>query len=138
MRSGERVFVDTGAWIALAVATDPLHLRALDEWPVLDREGARLVTSVPVMLETFAFLDRKTSHATAMTWRASLARIKRFEILSCEPADLDAAWPWLDNPSFHRLSLVDATSFVIMRRHRIRRTWAFDTHFLRAGFIVAP
>ena len=138
MKSSDRVFVDTGAWVALAVATDPLHRRAVDEWKVLVGRGSRLVSSVPVVLETFTFLDRRTSHATAMTWRESLSRVKRFDILACEPADLEAAWPWLDDPAFHRLSLVDATSFALMRRLRIQRAWTYDTHFLQAGFRIAP
>ncbi len=34
---------------------------------------------------------------------------------------------------FRRLSLVDATSFVLMREHRIRTAFAFDIHFSIAG-----
>ena len=32
MRTRERVFVDTGAWIALALTRDPLHPRAAETW----------------------------------------------------------------------------------------------------------
>jgi predicted nucleic acid-binding protein len=32
MRQGERVFVDSGAWIALALARDPLHPEAREQW----------------------------------------------------------------------------------------------------------
>jgi len=31
IRSGETVFVDTGAWIALAQSRDPLHLRVMSK-----------------------------------------------------------------------------------------------------------
>ena len=34
----------------------------------------------------------------------------------------------------HRLSLVDATSFTLMARHRLRAAFTFDTHFAEAGF----
>ena len=53
IRGNEQVFVDTGAWVALAVSRDPLHLRARQTWDDLRKHGARLVTSVPVVMETF-------------------------------------------------------------------------------------
>jgi hypothetical protein len=44
MRQGEPVFVDSGAWIALALARDPLHGQAREEsrgvGPVAGRGGS--------------------------------------------------------------------------------------------------
>lgn len=130
----EKAFVDTGAWIALAVVRDALHERAVAAWQTLDHAAARLYTSVPVVLETFTYLDRKGSRDLAQRWRASLGAIPRFQVVGCQPAELEAAWPWLDRPELYRLGLVDATSFVIMRKHGIRVAFAFDTHFATAGF----
>jgi len=42
-------------------------------------------------------------------------------VLACEPADLAEAWQWLARRDLHKLSLVDATSFVLLARTR------FDT-----------
>ena len=41
MRTRERVFVDTGAWIALALTRDPLHPRAAETWALLHGSGAQ-------------------------------------------------------------------------------------------------
>ena len=75
MREGEAVFVDTGAWIALAVSRDPLHARAREQWEILEGAGARLHTSVAVVLETFTFLARNTARDVAWhgrtRWRRS-------------------------------------------------------------------
>jgi predicted nucleic acid-binding protein len=87
-----------------------------------------------VVLETFTFLDRRGSRSLALRWRASLDTIPRFEVMGCSADDLEQAWRFLDRKEFHRLSLVDATSFVLMRRHRIRVAFAFDAHFDVAGF----
>jgi hypothetical protein len=35
MRQGEAVFVDSGAWIALALSRDPLHSQAREQWELL-------------------------------------------------------------------------------------------------------
>ena len=40
----------------------------------------------------------------------------------------------LIDPDLHKLSAVDATSFTIMKRARIRLAFAFDHHFAVAGF----
>ena len=134
MTHGERVFVDTGAWVALAVVRDSFHDRARLQWEKLERAGARLLTSLPVIIETFTFLDRRGSRELAQRWRESLGTITRFEVLECGNADLTEAWRFLERKEFHRLGIVDATSFVLMRRHRVRTALAFDTHFSVAGF----
>ena len=41
---------------------------------------------------------------------------------------------WLERFSDQRFSLTDAVSFEIMRRERIGQAFAFDQHFLTAGF----
>jgi len=136
IQPGQAVFVDTGAWIALAVSGDPLHARARKAWHDLAAQRARLVTSVPVALETFTFLQRKGSRELALSWWNKLGEVKPLTFLECSPADLEQAMVWVARGDLHRLSLVDATSFVLMKRHRIRRAFAFDTHFAVAGFGV--
>lgn len=134
IRPQENVFVDTGAWIALAVVRDPLHGRARDAWQLLSRAGARLHVSVPVIIETFTYLDRKGSRELAQAWRDSLETVRRLTVLECAVRDLEAAWHLVDRPDANRLGIVDATSFVLMRKHKIRAAFAFDSHFAVAGF----
>jgi hypothetical protein len=134
IRPGEAVFVDTGAWVALAVMGDVYHERAVAQWDNLMRRGAKPITSVPVVIETFTYLDRKGSRILAVRWRDSLAAVRHLEILGCAPSDLAEAWKLFDRKDLHKLSLVDATSFALMRKRRIRVAFAFDTHFAVAGF----
>ena len=134
MRAGEPVFVDTGAWIALALTRDPLHARAREIWDLLTASGVRLWTSVPVVIETFTFLERNTTRETAITWKDSLRSIARLKLLECRLTDLDRAWEYFKRRNLHKLSAVDATSFVLMVRAEIRVAFAFDSHFAAAGF----
>lgn len=135
--SGGGVFVDTGAWVALAVRADPLHAAARETFARLAATGERPVTSVPVVIETFTFLDRRGSRSDASAWRQSLAGLEALKILDCTGEDLAAAWKEMESPRLRRVSLVDATSFVLMRRHGLRRAFAFDAHFFAAGFLPA-
>ena len=134
MRQGEAAFVDSGAWIALALARDPLHSRARELWDMLRGAGARLHTSIPVVIETFTFLDRNTSRDVALAWKEALDKTATLKILPCELRDLHHSWDYFRRTDLHKLSAVDATSFVIMKRARIRLAYAFDHHFAAVGF----
>ena len=136
MRTGELVFVDTGAWIALALTRDPLHPRASATWAQLTSAGARLHTSVSIVVETFTFLDRNTERTVALAWRESLRAVPRLRVLPCTSRDLEHAWKYFERPDFHKLSAVDALSFVLMAQRRIRVAFAFDGHFATAGFRI--
>ena len=120
MRHGEAVFCDSGAWIALALSRDPLHQAAVQQWELLQRSGAKLHTSIPVVIETFTFLDRNANRDVAMLWRESIYRPGMIKILPCELRDLEQSWEYFRRADLHKLSAVDATSFAIMRRARIR------------------
>ena len=134
MRQGDAVFVDSGAWIALALTRDPLHASAREQWGILQRTGARLHTSVPVVIETFTFLDRNANRDVALTWKNAVANPGAVKLLPCELRDLEQAWDYFRRADLHKLSAVDATSFAIMKRARIRVAYAFDHHFAMVGF----
>ena len=134
MRSGEAVFVDSGAWIALALSRDPLHGQAREQWDGLQGAGAKLHTSIPVVVETFTFLDRNASRDVALAWKDSIDKPGTVKILACELRDLEQSWAYFQRRDLHKLSAVDATSFAIMKRTRIRVAFAFDHHFAVAGF----
>jgi len=136
MRAHEAVFVDTGAWIALALVRDPFHERAVEAWDELIATGARLRTSIPVVLETFTFLDRQAARDVALAWKESLDGLEVLSVLDCTSADLERAWPYFARTDLHKLSAVDATSFAIMERERIRRAFAFDHHFAVVGYLM--
>jgi predicted nucleic acid-binding protein len=134
MRQGEAVFVDSGAWIALALSRDPLHAQAREQWDLLQGAGAKLHSSIPVVIETFTFLDRNANRDVALAWKEAISKPGTVKILACEPRDLERSWEYFRRSDLHKLSAVDATSFVIMKRARIHLAYAFDHHFAVVGF----
>ncbi|MFI5015476.1 MAG: type II toxin-antitoxin system VapC family toxin [Hyphomicrobiales bacterium] len=137
MRQGEAVFVDSGAWIALALSRDPLHGEARARWDRLQGAGAKLHTSVPVVIETFTFLDRNANRDVALTWKESIYTPGTAIILPCELGDLEQSWEYFRRADLYKLSAVDATSFAIMKQARIRIAYTFDHHFAVVGFRLA-
>lgn len=136
MRQADPVFVDSGAWIALALVRDPYHERARETWDRLQGATARLHTSVPVVLETFTFIDRNAAREAALAWQQSLTTVRRLKILPCTVKDLDLAWPYFERSDLHKLSATDALSFVLMTQRKIRTAFTFDAHFATAGFRI--
>ena len=134
MRGALPCFVDSGAWIALAISSDPYHDQAKSKWLFLTREGGRIHTSVPVIIETFTFLDQNTSRATALQWKDSVYELSKLSIWECSKKDLEDSWRWYYRKDLYKLSAVDATSFSLMLRHGVKKALAFDTHFATAGF----
>jgi predicted nucleic acid-binding protein len=134
MRQGEPVFVDSGAWIALALSRDPLHARAREQWEMLQSAAAKLHSSIPVIIETFTFLDRNAARDIALAWKDSVDRLSGLKIHVCDVRDLNASWGYFRRADLHKLSAVDATSFAIMRRTGIRVAYTFDHHFTVVGF----
>ena len=134
IRQGEPVFVDSGAWIALALSRDPLHALAREQWDLLRAAGARLHTSVPVVIETFTFLDRNANRDVALAWKDSVAPRGTLNILPCDLRDLQRSWEYFRRADLHKLSAVDATTFAIMKRARIRLAYTFDFHLRSSDF----
>lgn len=134
MRQGEAAFVDTGAWIALVATGDVHHETAREHLGMLRSAGAKLHTSIPVAIETFTFLERNGRRDLAMAWKESIYKPGAVKVLPCELRDLDQSWEYFQRKDLHKLSAVDATSFTIMKRHRIRLAFTFDHHFAVVGF----
>jgi uncharacterized protein len=132
--TSRNVLVDTGAWIALAIERDPYNARAKEALEELRGAGRRLLTTIPIVLETFTFLERNTSRDLALRWKDSVSTVPMHE---CRAADVTNAWTYFQRKDLHKLSAVDATSFAIMKRLKIRTAFTFDSHFATAGFHVA-
>jgi predicted nucleic acid-binding protein len=101
MRQGQAVFVDSGAWIALALARDTLHGQAREQWESLQAAGAKLHTSIPVVIETFTFLDRNANRDVAMAWKYSIHDPGTVKILPCEMRDLEQSWDFFRRTDLH-------------------------------------
>lgn len=62
--------------------------------------------------------------------------MRRLQVVDGTQADLAKCWDWFEVKGIHRLTVVDAMSFVIMKRLKIRRAFAYDQHFAQAGFEI--
>lgn len=119
----EHVFVDTSAILALLVPTDRAHTRARKSFERLGAARASLITSSYVMVETYALLQRRLGLDAVRAFREEFAPLLDVVWITEETHER-ALDELLSRPS--ALSLVDASSFVLMRSEGIHRAFAFD------------
>jgi uncharacterized protein len=126
-------FVDTSFWIAEAITRDSRHGDALT---LADRVRAGPVTTSNLVLgEGWTLLSHRLGHFHAVRW---LDRVRDEVQVSIERIDAEVeteAWEWLRAHDERPYSFVDATSFALMRKLRIREALAFDGDFAAAGFV---
>jgi hypothetical protein len=110
MRRGEALFIDSGAWIALALSGS--HSTAPRESSgTFSRAQARGFT--PPFLRSLrrSHSLTGTSHRDiALTWKDAVAQPGAVNVLPCELRDLEHAWDYFRRADLHKLSAVDATA----------------------------
>lgn len=122
------VLVDTGAWYALADASDSHHERARAYYEaVAGRE--ELVTTDAIMVETWALISSHLDRHAALSFWGGL-REAGIPILCVQPVDVEAAWHIARDYPDQDFSFTDCTTFAFMERLGIHRSFAFDSHFL--------
>jgi len=129
---GEKAFVDTSAFYALMDRSDRNHGRAGKLWAALLESGFALVTSNYVILETLALLQNRLGFAAASLWYRDVLGLAG-SVWIDETVHRSAYELWLSIGK-RKLSMVDCTSFTLMRRLLVERVFAFDKYFQQQGF----
>lgn len=128
--------MDTGAWVALADRDDDHHQEAASIYPELLRRYGRLVTSNLVVSEVYVILRRALGHREAMGFLERLKASPRIEEVFSTDGMEEEAVSILKQYGDHDFSLTDAVSFALMQRRNMSTAFAFDRHFLTAGFVI--
>ena len=131
-----KIFVDTAAFLAVLNANDRFHLPARRTWGEILSSESSLSSSNYVILETTALLQG----------RFGMEAVRLFESDILTVVDI----VWVDETIHNRgmsallaanrrdLSLVDCTSFEILRQTDQDEIFTFDPHFRQQGFKVIP
>lgn len=125
-------FADTSFWYAIQERRDSRHAAASS---IVLKGVGRVVTTNHVVGETWTLLRRRSGHRAAIGFLDRLARLPDTKVIHVGEADEADAWRWLRRHDEREYSFVDATSFSVMRRRRIREALAFDGDFNAAGFV---
>ncbi len=118
------VFVDTSVWYAAVAFSDAGNARAR---AILGSQES-LCTTDHVLVETWLLIrNRLHRQAADQFWEGIRNGVSTVEPVGL--ADLESAWQiGLSFPD-QDFSLVDRTSFAVMRRLGVERAASFDNHF---------
>jgi predicted nucleic acid-binding protein len=130
------VFVDASSLLVLLDADDPEQGRVSAVWDDLQQSDARLVTTNYVLLETLAVCQSRLGMAAVRALASELVPV--VEVQWVDPKTHADAVSTILIANRRDLSVVDCTSFEVMRRLRIGRAFTLDDHFREQGFEVVP
>lgn len=128
------LFVDTGAWFALADKSDQYHSRAANIYPGLLNNYHHLTTTNLVIAESYILIRRALGHPASISFLENIGASPRIIKIYSDTALEEEAENILRRYKDQSFSYTDAVSFAVMKRNRIAEAFSFDTHFMTAGF----
>jgi len=135
------VFVDTGAWIAIAVARDEMHQAAAAYAAHIVERNLPLLTTNYVLSEAYTRIRYDDGHAKALAFDAiiqEMTRKRQLRIRWVNPAIHAAAMEIFRKYADHAFSVADCASFVVAREKRVHDVFGFDKDFITMGFTLRP
>ena len=128
-----KVFLDTGAFLALADEDDQYHSAATPVYTELLQTNAQLFTSNLILSETYTLIRFKVGHQAAIEFMKTLDQtgIKVLRVSEAIEQTAKAIFVRYHDKDF---SFVDCTSFALIDHHRLDHAFAFDAHFRQFRF----
>ena len=131
------IFIDTWAWVALAIPEDQYHSQATETYRQLLGRREPMVTSDYILGETITFLFGRTQQERAVRFMdAILNRIsqKQLRLEYVDRTLFQRAWElrkqYHDKPG---ISFTDFTSIAVMDAQQITRIFSGDEHFVQVN-----
>lgn len=134
------LYVDTSGWAYFLDQQDPLHSEVVSIVRRALTQKRHLVTTNYVITELVALLSSRYHFPRQQV-------VKAVNLIKSDPAVKmvyieqsldDEAWKLLEARLDKEWSLVDASSFVVMKHYGITEALTTDHHFTQAGFVRCP
>lgn len=132
-----KVFLDTGAIVALSDKHDQYHRQAVEAYGDLKKDSVFVITNY-TFAETVTLVRRRVGLEQTLLLGERLMRSKRVVFHRVKEVEEREAWALLRKYGDKDLSFVDCTSFAIMRKNGIDAAFTFNDHFRQLGFHVIP
>ncbi|MDP2727818.1 MAG: PIN domain-containing protein [Dehalococcoidia bacterium] len=163
----DRLYVDSGAFIAYFDGTDQYHFAATAFFEEVKRKRSPLLTMNYVLNETYTWLQRKPGLGYLSALRfgnwfkglSSPAELREgrsaragqqgprlevidsrnlFAVVFSSPEIEDEAWRLFNRYCPLGATYTDCVSFAVMALLGLERAFTFDEHFAAAGFVRVP
>lgn len=132
-RVAARLFVDSGAWIALRSLRDQHHAAADRAFRSVVEQRIPLVTTNLVVAEVQRLTLFRAGREPALRFLERLDASPSVTVHFATPADHAAARAWLEQ-LVRAVTYTDAVSFAVMKATKCTHVLGFDDDFAAAGF----
>lgn len=127
-------FLDTGYVLALELSKDQNHRAAVKHWRSLRKRLPPLVTTSYVFDEVVTYFNSRGHHAKAVEVGNRLLTSPSVQLVQVDEGLFGEGWQYFQQHQDKDYSLTDCISFVVMKKLGIETAFAFDQHFVQAGF----
>jgi predicted nucleic acid-binding protein len=97
-----------------------------------------MVTTNLVIAESYASIRRSMGHSVAIRFLQSVHESRRLRRIASSTSQEERAEATLIKHGDQDFSFTDAVSFAVMLELGVGDAFAFDRHFLTAGFTLVP
>jgi predicted nucleic acid-binding protein len=132
------VFLDTSGLFAAAFPRSDDHDSAARAFEGLLRSGTALLTTDLVVAESHGLSLGRLGPGRALLLAERLVASPRIEIVDVGLARIERGLELLRSRPERRISLVDATSFEVMRERGVEMAFTLDEDFAAEGFRIVP
>lgn len=131
-----KIFIDTGAWIALADQNDQYHNIAKNVYACVRKNRIPAVITDYIFDETVTWLRYKIGHRTACDWGNKILNSRMVETVSADDGHIISAWKLFQKYHDQKFSFTDCVSFAVMSLLKINTVFGYDSHFSVMGFCL--
>jgi predicted nucleic acid-binding protein len=128
------IFVDTGAWFASVISSDPYHLKIM---AFLQQNTLPLITTDYIVDETLTLLRARGEFAKSVALGQQLVDAHIANLITVTPQIFDKAWHVFRGQPTRKWSFTDCTSKVVIDEFHVKRALAQDNHFREFGAVDA-
>lgn len=127
----EVIFFDTSAIYAFINKEDPDHKRVK---AFLNSFKGKVFITNYIFNETINLVNARLGHGNAVIAGDILLKSPQMEKIWVTPKDEKGAWELFVSRGDKSYSFTDCTSFVVMKRLKLKKCLTLDKHFKQEGF----
>ena len=128
------IFIDTSALIAFMDADDDFHEEAFNIFSGLLKNNTAILVTNYIMLETIIILKNRLGLEAVTSFNKDILPALKIYWIDEEIHNIGVSNLIMANRK--KVSLVDYTSFEMMKKLDIDKVFSFDNHFKNFGFEI--
>lgn len=133
-----KIFVDTGAWVSIAVKGDINHKAAVQQLRDFEENRLSLITSDYIFDELLTLVRMRSTHENAKRIGMTILKSPVVRLERIDETLWENAWRIFQRYSDKSWSFTDCTSFALMDQFNIASAFSFDADFAQYGKVIIP